>query len=138
MVVRLGLTIFHIKTISAFFNKTDSWIFCLIFTRIDTNNIHYHEPLQIQQYLIKYHHFVVYLSRKVCITYTIELVFCIFHPGVRVCIRDPVFLLLEILPYLRPTAPASTLEWSSIQGQNVAEVALVDIPVNYQELWIHK
>ena len=46
MVVGLGLTIFHSKTNWRIFNKTDSWIFCLIFTQIDTNNINYHEPLQ--------------------------------------------------------------------------------------------
>ena len=47
MVVGLGLTIFHSKTNWRIFNKTDSWIFCLIFTRIDTNNINYHEPLHV-------------------------------------------------------------------------------------------
>ena len=46
VVVEMGLTIFHSKNYKCIFNKTDLWIFCLVFTRIDTNNIHYHEPLQ--------------------------------------------------------------------------------------------
>ena len=46
MVVGSRLNIFHSKFYWRVFYNTDSWIFCLNFTQILTNNNNYYEQLQ--------------------------------------------------------------------------------------------